>query len=89
MIIVRTQNQSHSKYGGSFLDTNQNRGNQIRKSIQDESKNKKPSKSLHNRNVAEGSSKATKTTNNPQDKRSKTVNLPRNLRDEVRKYQEE
>ena len=39
--------------------------------------------------MAEGSSKATKTTNNPQDKRSKTVNLPRNLRDEVRKYQEE
>ena len=72
------------------------KGNLNRKNIEEENeenkernKNKKPSKSLidNNHDVAKvGSSKASKTTNNPQDKRSKTVNIPRNFRDEVRKY---
>ena len=58
----------------------------------EEKKEKKPSKSLYNKNhnTAGGSSKAAKPTdNNPQDKRSKTVNIPRNFREEVRKYQEQ
>ena len=70
-------------------EENEENKEQILANFAERNKNKKPSKSLidNNHDVAKGgSSKASKTTNNPQDKRSKTVNIPRNFRDEVRKY---